>query len=104
MRCKGIAKGTRVERRDGDGIVALDAIFGSEFEPNGGIATDFVNRAIESEQLFGGDQDFFLVEQTQSGGLPGAARRLAKALVPRAFAEACRKLGSDSSWPVLNKS
>jgi len=46
-----VAERSRVERRDGDGIVALDALLASELEADGRVAAQFINGAIQGKPV-----------------------------------------------------
>ena len=51
----GIAERGSTNGGNRDRIVALHAIFGSEFEPDCRITTDFGDSAIESKEFLGGE-------------------------------------------------
>src|SRR5882762_3413961 len=60
---QSIPKRPRIERGDGNRIVALYPFFSPQLESNGGITADFRNPAVKGEQLFRCDEDFFLIEE-----------------------------------------
>src|SRR5882672_5821443 len=53
---QSVAKRTCIESRDGNGVVTLNAFFGSEFESDTGITADFIYRAVKRKHFFRGDQ------------------------------------------------
>src|SRR5882724_3660639 len=63
MQC--VAKRPRVERGDGNRIVALHTCFGPKFESDGGVPADFKDSPVQREHLLGCKQDLFLVKQSQ---------------------------------------
>src|SRR5208337_397904 len=59
----GIAERPGANGGNRDRIVALHAIFRSEFDPDCRITTDFGNSAVESKKFLSGEQDLVLAEQ-----------------------------------------
>src|SRR4029077_10582851 len=59
MQC--VAERPRVERGDGNRIVALHTCFGPKFESDGGVPADFKDSPVQREHLLGCKQDLFLV-------------------------------------------
>jgi hypothetical protein len=60
-----VPKGARVERGDRDWIVTLYTFLGPQLETDRGVLADFRNAPIQREHFFGGEQNLFLVEQSQ---------------------------------------
>src|SRR5271156_3466942 len=71
----GIAERPGANGGNRDRIVALHAIFRSEFEPDRRVTTDFGNSAVESKELLGGQQDLVLVEQADGQACASQDRR-----------------------------
>jgi len=71
----GIAERPGANGGNRDRIVALHAIFCSEFEPDCRVTTDFGNSAVESEEFLGGQEDLVLTEQADGQACASQDRR-----------------------------
>src|ERR1700677_251401 len=71
----GIAERPGANGGNRDRIVALHAIFRSEFEPDCRITTDFSNSAVESKEFLGGEKDLVLAEQAHAQACTAQDRR-----------------------------